>query len=274
MKYRIVLIKRIASCFASFSSSDAILYKEVLSTHNIIDAQEIVVDKVAKVKSLWLAPDETFCKRGLEDIRQRKGFTHYDKHPDFIALVQKYRDEGWGDEPEWLKQANKALYAREDAAKEAKRKRQGFVLWKTDYKSVKPNEYQGGFSDEVFNSSYLKRYVDNGGIFGYIGHSCRKPKLDACIEQEFLKLKPKENLSRQEMVNLLGVWLTSTDGRYFGDSLENAETLVEQKKLVKSSMARIFNTAYIYSKPEHKGNWESTQELKEKYKDNLLEVNR
>lgn len=273
MKYRIMLIKRIASCFASFSSSDVILCKEVLSAHNI-DAQEIVVDRVAKVKTFWLASDETFCKRGLEDIRQHRGHVNYGKDPEFLALVQKYRDDGWGDRPEWLKQADTARYAREDAEREARRKRQGYVLWKTDYKSIKPNEYQGGFSDEVFNSPRLKRYVDNGGIFGYIGHSCRKPKLDAHIEKEFLKLKPKEPLSREEMVNLLGCWLTSTDGRHFGDSLENAETLVEQKKLINKSVAEMFNTAYIYSKPEHRGNWGSTKELEEKYKENLLEVNR
>ncbi len=270
-KYTYVLYLRIAACFASMSSRDAYLYKVVDKAPE--NYESVTIDPVARIKTFYLKPDETFSDRILVEHRRgnMKLFEDFAKHPDFLAHVQKYRYDGWGDEPDWHKEARKAYWERYDAARAEKRKRLGYVLWQADFKTIKPHEYQGGFSEEVFNSPHLKRYVEGGGLFGYIGHSCRKPCLDAYIEKQFLALKLKIELTRAERVDLLGVWLTSTDGRHFGDSLDNAGNFVKQKQFIRERVQDMFNTAYIYSRPEHKGTLKSTNELSEKYKENLLD---
>lgn len=269
-KYRIMLSKRIASCFASFSSTDVILYKEVASLPRVFNKEGLVVDDVALVKVLHLESDETFYERALEDMRHKRVPGHYNTHPDFLALVQKHKDDGWDKKPEWLDAADKARYAREEAAEYARRKQEGYVICK-HFKEMTPDDYRGGFSDEVMASKELKEYVAAGACFGYIGSSCRKPNLDAYIEEQFLSLKPRFEVSRQEMVALLGGWLTSSDGRHFGDALDGCYGLAEQQDLVDRNIKAMFNIAFIYAHPEQDGTMKSTEVVRGKVKAKLFE---
>ena len=67
----------------------------------------------------------------------------------------------------------------------------------------------------------LKEYVSSNCVFGWIGHSVRKVELDKIIE-DGLRLR---GLSSSKMYN----WISSSDGRHFGDSLSGL-TLQEQIK--------------------------------------------
>jgi hypothetical protein len=269
-KYRIVLDKRISSCFASFSSNDVILYKEVAAVPRDLPVKEVLLDKVAKVKILYLAPDETFSERGLRDMRLGLGHQSYNKTPEYIALVGRYKADGWVERIDWLEKANDARYERDRIAREDKRKRLGYLFWHDDYKRLKPDDYQGGFSDDLVASRHLFDYIRSGGCFGYIGHSCRKVKIDAYIEKQFMALKPNFDISRDEMLRLLGGWLTSTDGRHFGDALDDQGAFNKQAALIRQNITRMFNLAFIYALPEHAGTWKSTEELREKHKDKLF----
>lgn len=146
------------------------------------------------------------------------------------------------------------------------KKREGYVLHK-NYKSLVSDDYRGGFSEKVFMHPYLSNYIKSNGVFGYIGHSVRKVMLDKYIEKKFLSLKPKK--LDVDLVLLLAIWLTSTDGRHFGDYLEGY-SLKKQKELIDSNIKNMFNKAYIYNLPEHNGTYKSSLELEETYKGKLL----
>lgn len=133
-------------------------------------------------------------------------------------------------------------------------------------------KYQGGLSNEIMKQKYVKDYIKSGLVCGYLGHSVRTKRLDAYLEQKFLSLVPPKH-NDADVYFLLAVWLTSTNGRHFGDSLEG-QTLKEQKRIIDEDIKSIFNIAYIYALPEHEGSYASTIALKEKYKDVLFTATR
>ncbi len=119
----------------------------------------------------------------------------------------------------------------------------------------------GGFSLETFFEEILISYVEKGICFGYIGHSCRKVWVDKLLAEICLKYIKNEDFA---------AWLTSTDGRHFGNAIEcmvedNDRAGVEA--YIKESLQSIHNLAVIYNHPEHKGNLTSTIELERKLAD-------
>lgn len=263
MKYRCFISLQIHSNGSSFSSNDVFLFKEVskIDPDAPFQSKEIVVDRIARVK-LAYQEDNTFVRYGRGDI-----FNDTANTPEFKALVERYIAAGWQKEIPFLEQANKARWEREERKESERKKRTGHVLWKP-YEKLQPQDYVGGFSPELLNEPQLKAYVDRGrGVFGYIGHSARRFKTDAYLEKTFMALKPKS--PDVNLRALLACWLTSSDGRHFGDSLEDL-SYVEAFKRIKASVQGMFDIAVIYSDKEHRGTWKSTQELKKKHANELF----
>jgi hypothetical protein len=250
---KIFLSKQVHSCFASVSSGDIFLYKEVKNKEKGIE--QYGDDKILVIVT---EPLKNFYDRGLYSGRP---LGNNATKEEMEVLIRPYLKEGWKrKQPKEIKE----YYKRERTKEYNRRKKEGYIL--IDYKkNRKPIEYKGGFSDIVYNHPHFQDYVKNG-CFGYIGHYVRKAKLDAYIEKQFFSIIPKEPV---DLVELLVCWLTSSDGRHFGDSLEGY-SLKKQKEKINNYLLEMYNNAYIYNLPEHKGSGASTLKLKEKYKEYLL----
>lgn len=72
--------------------------------------------------------------------------------------------------------------------------------------------YSGGFTEAVTTRPEWVSYVDDcGEPFGYIGHECRSNRFDRAVEM-FLRGAGLADGG-------VAVWLTSSNGRHFGDTL-------------------------------------------------------
>lgn len=267
---RIVSV-HIHSCFASYSSSDVYLYARGFESDKAVKNYISNLEKVhTKFKfdrlfksslvdgiKIWYCEDETFC-----NVRNR--LQSFEKTPEFETLVTLYMLQGL------VSTTPDILTAYIKASREAeiqKRKKDGYIFC-FDFENYKPENIQGGLSDAVFNHKQIKEYIKRNPC-GFIGHSVRKAQLDAYIEKMFMKLNPPKYVGCPKLVDVFAVWLTSNDGRHFGDSFEGF-SFTEQKKIVKKTLHDIYNYGYIYSLKEHKGSYNSTCELMEKYKHRLI----
>ena len=236
------------SCFAGWSSEDITMYKEIQPKERTDEMlPHLNVVQVIKLKEktkihhdgntffVHNYEDNTFYEKGLHSPKPM--LTHFKDTPEFKALIATYEKLGYSQEcPKELQEAQDADYARREAKETVRRKRQGFVLpnW---IKNRPVKDFQGGFSDKVFNDSFLQKYIGNGVAFGYIGHSVRTFKLDKVLESEFAKLPPHHQIS---MRSILCQWLSSSYGRHFGDSLEGL-SLSKQTDLICKNISSIFD---------------------------------
>ena len=131
----------------------------------------------------------------------------------------------------------------------------GYVITKSYPKKNTTKEIIGGFKLETIFEEVLISYIERGTIFGYIGHSCRKVWVDKLIEEICLPVINVDDLAS---------WLTSTDGRRFGDRIED---MVENNDIdgvsdyIKKYLAIMHDKAVIFTHPEHKGNLKSSIEI-------------
>ena len=235
MKKYVVFIKHIHSCFASASSCDKWLYKVVPEHENKIKLEvgqsapnsqlfektmpgvEVIeeIDKEDKfVTNVYFEADKTFYRH-----ERGKGHQEFHTTPAFKELIEKYVKLGWSDKRPAVEDER---YARMDKKHIQDRKKAGLVLWKK-YDERKPEDYKGGFSTEFFNVPRLQKYIQDGCVYGYIGHSARTHHTDRCIEKTLRALGlPLEQLS---------LYLTSSDGRHFGDSLEDLSPEEQETKI-------------------------------------------
>ena len=260
MKKRFVSI-HVHSCFASFSSNDELLYKELegslkdwlmsagIVSSGLKQSREVGGDSLIEI---YYFEDETFYNRTL---KARDFHRHFDKTDEFKDLVSKYKKLGFNKQcPEEIN----AYYKRKELERERERYEAGYIFWTTKSPEDKDKTiYRGGLSDMVFLHPRLQAYLNSGGVFGYIGHSIRKKGLDECLEKEFFKLKPKIPC---DQLDLFVRWLTSTHARHFADALEGC-SFEEQKEKIKKNVRSIFKSAYICSLPEHEGNMTSTNTI-------------
>lgn len=264
----------INSCFASSSSNDAWL--NVTTKESEIDFElptkagkringskkfpmlnGLCVDCIEGdkwFKSIYFESDKTFYNKAFS---AGKGFLHkcYSDTQEFKELVQKYADMGWNIGRETPKE-QKDFWDRQERAYRRKQKKEGIVLHKK-YEDLTPSDYQGGFSDELFNSPGIKNYIERNAVFGWIGDSgARKAEHDRLIEAGL----KERGLSYKAMSN----WITSSDGRHFADSLCGKE-LNEQLEDIKKYLNTMFNLALIYGSENHGGMLNDTIRIREDY---------
>ncbi len=101
--FTFTLIKQVHGCFASMSSVDVWLEKEVKSP--IPPFIGMTVDFYSdyyKINEVWLynenvrcytEPDKTFYEKGLKAAKGLGGF--YNDTPEFKELISDYVDKGW-----------------------------------------------------------------------------------------------------------------------------------------------------------------------------------
>lgn len=262
----VTVSKHIHSSNSSWSSND--VWVEVNTTLKELDfAPEantrIVSKKFPMLDGQFINEiygDKLFLELSLESEKKfnngRFSLSSPDIHksPEFLNLVQSYIDKGFIKHVQTPEQ--KAYSDRKEAASRIKDKKQGLVLW-MGCEALKENTklFQGGFSDEVFNSVGIQNYVSRGFAYGWIGHSgARTATHDKQIEAGLRK----RGISPSKMFN----WITSSDGRHFGDSLEGY-TKKEQKQKIAKYLNSMFNRCIIYGLPEHEGTLNSTIKLDE-----------
>ena len=205
-------------------------------------------------KSFYFEGDKTFYNKALSS---GKGFMHngYSDTKEFKDLVQKYANMGWNIGRETPKE-QRAFWDREERAYMRKKRREGIVLHKK-WEELTPADYQGGFSDELFNSPGIKNYIDRKAVFGWIGDSgARKSEHDKLIEAGL----KERGLSYKGMSN----WITSTDGRHFADYL-CGKKLDEQLEDIKKYLNTMFNLALIYGSESHGGILQDSVRIREDY---------
>jgi hypothetical protein len=204
--------------------------------------------------SVYVTIDEKFSNKALLERNFLNGYSDTSEFKEHVGI---YAQKGWRIENETIPE-QKAFWEREEQRTAEKMKAEGYVLWQRyeDLKKEPITVYQGGFSDELFNNSYLQEYISRGGVFGWIGNFSRKAYLDEAIEAGL----KKRNLSEEK----IATWLTSSDGRHFADGLEGFEK-EEQLQKVEENLNRIFNIALIYSSTFHKGTYDSTCEIRKDY---------
>lgn len=263
---KVVISKQIHSSCSSFSSNDK--FVELSGDEKDVDfpvkIDEVIIsknfpmlfnEKISEISGdekiiiIYLDSDETFYEKALRGGRPFS--TRYETTDEFKDLVKSYTNNGWSLERSI--EVDK-FHERQERRRSLRRKKSGFVLWKK-YDERVAEDFQGGFSDEVF--SEMKDYISDGkSVFGYIGHSCRKVAFDQIIEAEL----KERGLSPKAMKN----WLTSSDGRHFGDSLKGYSSNSAVNK-IKKYANNMFNLALIYGSEQHKGDFNSTMSIREQY---------
>lgn len=271
MKKTVKISKHIHSCLASASSND--VWLNVFLPFEELDftpEQDIVIESkkyrflngetISKISgdnkfmAIYLESDKTFYNKG--DFR-----TEWHKTDEFKILIGGYIVNGWGrvynkEYDEWEK--------REEKREEKKSKKNGIVLWHS-YDNLKKQPlsvYQGGFSDEVFNTPKLQSYISNHACFGWIGDSgARRKEHDILIEKGLRE----RGLTADQMYN----WISSSDGRHFADSL-CGYPLKEQLKKIDKYLNHIYNCCLIYGDETHQGTFESTKEIASKLEEKGL----
>lgn len=204
---------------------------------NGLMVEEFESDK--KYIGIYVEGDKTFYYRAMQG---NKPFEGYSSTPEFKDLINSYIEKGFKKrvnvpEQEEFKKAKKRK-------EQAENKRKGIVLWMDfeDYKN-NPALLQGGFSDEVFNSPQLQKYIKTIP-YGWIGNYDRTFHADRLIEKGLRK----RGISPSKMVN----WITSSSGRHFGDSL-GGYSKKEQKEKIEEGLNYMYNCCINYSIPSHGG---------------------
>lgn len=270
MKKPIVITKQIHSCFASSSTSDEFLVivtdtKEIdfeIKKDSVIISKkfpglngEKISDEIygdSKYVGFYLEEDKTFYNKGLHSNKIFGRDAEFHNTPEFLALVKSYYDKGFKKDRDIP--AQKAFWEREKIKSQKEARKQKLVLW-MDFETLNANPelYKGGFSAEVFNTPKLKEYVSKGFAHGWIGHSSgRTVANDRQIEAGLRK----RGIPSHKMYN----WISSSDGRHFGDSLEGCSKK-EQKISIENYLNGMYNVCLIYGAPFHEGTGTSTHKI-------------
>jgi len=251
----------IHSCFASSSSNDVLLYKKLSKENfkNMKFDRTFGDDKI----QIGFYENKTFYVKALGE---KKFGSHYENTQEFIKLVEYYTNEGYS--KEYPKEVE-AYYSREEKKGYEKAKTEGFFLCSKSSDEYTTEDFRGGLSNTTLENEILKKYIGNGkeGVHGYIGNRARTVELDKCIEITYMmKFFDIEN-----SFDIFCTWLTSIDGRHFGDFLEGLD-FEQQKQKINDYVKNIFKLGFLYSRPEHTGTLDSTDELQTKYNDYIVKV--
>lgn len=262
----IVITKHIHSCCASFSGGD--VWVSIVTNLKEIDFK-IEEDKIIKSKKFpalngervkYVEGDSIFCGVSIESDKTfykstPMGLHSFNDTPEFKELIQSYVDKGFSAERDIPEQ--KAYWERKREIEKIQSKKKGIVLW-MGYEAYQghPEYFQGGFSNDVFNSEKLKNYIGNAqSVHGWMGHSGGRTEYGDKLIEAGLR---KRGISPSKMYN----WISSSSGRHFGDSLEDC-TKKEQKEKIESSLNYMYNCCILYGTPTHEGTLSSTVNIDE-----------
>lgn len=233
---RYFFCKQIHSCFSGLSSSDVFVVKEVSEQafNRIAKGKETIISEIYGFSLAYLDADEFYYNKERESAT-RPSKEEFDEYVAQFCLAY-----GFDHDSEFLSDNLSKHWADKDAERFRRRKAAGYVIpeWS---KELTPEAYQGGFSDDIFHRPELYNYLKAGGCYGFIGHPVRKPRVDEVMESEFLKINDDKSL--------LSMWLTSTGGRHFGDSLEG-KTFNEQREYIQNNMQDVVDQALRYRENE------------------------
>lgn len=249
---KIVASIHLSGTAATWSSTETTLWK-ILSEEEVEKGQDSFLKSLSILSSqvgftsfdeedqyidVWHLQDTTFqvpIYRGCLSVDNTKTM-------GYKELVQSYLNTGWSpEEPVEIQM----MWDRQAADHKHQRKLDGYLFVDpSDWKNFHIEDYYGGFSDEVVYDAYLQKYLASSGVFGYIGHSVRKVLLDSYIEDRFKEEVNKRGVS-YTWHSLFAMWLTSTNGRHFGDSLEG-HSYHEQQRIIDSRISDIVDTAIYY----------------------------
>jgi len=245
---------QVHSCFAAVSSSDVFLYKDITTEHDPSSIRKQLKTEFSNIKR----KDSVYYKRNIviqfyEDTTFccTIGNSFIDMHsaPEFISLVDKYQSLGFSlERPHYIERH----FELERKKATQLRKKEGYIF------CFGNNEYnreriQGGFSGMIFNHPIIVKYTTNNRPLGFIGHSVRKKELDAYLEKKFMEYPvdiEQEHPAYARKCEIFCTWLTSTDGRHFGNQLEGL-TFKKQKDIINRGIENIFNIRLSYILPDH-----------------------
>ena len=276
---------RVASSFASYSSRDLsfhLMLKRdeldfspdhfekgfVINSHcfpMLCNHQISCIEPGELVTFVTFEKDEKLFKHKTRGLSIRERIRHQlVKSPEWDLEKEKYELAGWVEYNNKLpvtKQLELEQFKLGEELKVQEAKNRGVLLAETlYYYSDKPKltakQYQGGFSNEVFE--HFKDYVLSGNVWGYVGHIERTVETDILIEENLRKL----NISPKR----LRCWLTSTDARHMMDWLSGKQTQ-EKVEFIKYSINRIHNLCLVYGSEYHGGTLKSTNEIKSEYEE-------
>jgi hypothetical protein len=126
--------------------------------------------------------------------------------------------------------------------------------------TVVKNKFQGGFSDEVENSTIFQNYTKRAEFcFGYIGSGSRTDKRDQKIEEY---LRNVQDLGNEG----ISTWLTSTCGRHMMDQVDKNTSMKRFMEIVQAYCAEAFIQVTIWSHPDHLGSLSDTMKITESIK--------
>lgn len=202
---RYFLIKQIHITCAAVSSGDLFITKEVSPATFALGSEPTFAQKCG-IAWAYDEPDMTFynIKAPMRQASIDEVNAHFETH---------YAPQGWTIDNQELRAAQQALWQEQENAETQDRSAAGAVFPSYEHKqAMTPEQYQGGFSDEVFNNPDLAKYVRSGLVFGYIGHYERHPETDTFFERLFLAVENDPSL--------LAWFLSSRSGRHFADQLD------------------------------------------------------
>src|SRR3990172_7413536 len=106
---------------------------------------------------IHLENDKTFYEKAFRSGKMiGAGFS---ETIEFKELVKSYLQKGFQttEYPQKLREYG----GRDELRESLQRKKEGYVLWKR-YDDLCAADFQGGFSDELFNDKEIKDYIKNG----------------------------------------------------------------------------------------------------------------
>jgi hypothetical protein len=129
---------------------------------------------------------------------------------------------------------------------EQKQKDKNRVLVKYNHKDIIIEEYQGGFSNDLFKNEVLQKYIGSSP-FGYIGSNLRTFETDKEVEKEYLeaikKLKEEGVVfdSSKDIYNVLvNNFLCSSSGRHIFDEYDDSDVIEDMSVRVKDYFKKDF----------------------------------
>ena len=203
------------SSLSSYSSGDIFMYKDI--TKKVADTLNQDEGNITVFENITIIY--------TEDKTYSNSFRNSASKEQMDALAQKYIGMGYSKTP--TKRYSIASDGEREVIRlayiEESKKIGRLLIDSSKYDEMKPEDYQGGFSDEVFNIQNIQEYVSCKSVWGYLGAMERLIPIDIKIEE-----MARKSLSPEDVIKVLGTWLTSTSGRHFNDNVE-PDTVIDSE---------------------------------------------